>query len=344
MVSLPSRAFSRFETLRRCFAFPFRTAAMSPLPRPFIQLKQLEGERESFKVMTWNILDDEYCQNSNVAEVREYEPNADEICHWNYRLPLILREIGYYNADIVALQEVSPHMFQDLKTELLKLGYEGVCDGEVWTVATFWRQPWRMRAWKWQAEEPSRLLHRLSLAAREVCPPDATYFFRALAVALERGSSRVLVANIHTDWRDGAEVRHEQVRKTLQVGAAATVAAGWRSGANDVGLVLCGDLNDEITNLSTAIETYDLLDAHDSGQMQDASSSDTEAEGGEQLPFTYGTKEKPEIIDHVFHSKTLSPVRFLARCSSRVLGGRAGIPHAQFPSDHVPLLCEFVFA
>jgi len=180
-----------------------------------------------FCFISWNILDDEYCMSGNVTEVCA-QGQTQDVCKWENRLPLIINEIEANEPDIIALQEVSPHMFVDLLQMLQSRGYEGVCDGEVWTVVVFWRKPWKQRIWQSIAEEKNSLRHRLTLDGQHACDQQASYFFRTLAIAFERpDGEKLLLVNVHTDWRDEVEVRERQLQRAELLGDIVCEAAGW---------------------------------------------------------------------------------------------------------------------
>lgn len=306
------------------------------------------GHSTSLKLLTWNILDDEFCVKYNLACVEEYEHDAESICQWSHRLPLIIDEICRQDPNVIAFQEVGPDMFKDLQEELMPLGFSGISDGEVWTTAVFWRAPWVLAAWASEAseavnEQHGRLnFHRLSNAAQSQCRSDSR-FFRAIGVALEipgGQDEKVAIANIHTDWRDTHN--RETAESTVQVGqceqalslvAEACKRADW---CIDVPTVLCGDFNrcpkllGKLTyGQAPLLNPYEFSGAFERGSE-----------------FTYRQHTDPcfPIIDGILHTQGLEPTKVLRMRADPVLRGRDRIPHAEFPSDHVPLGCHFALS
>ncbi|CAH1993619.1 unnamed protein product [Acanthoscelides obtectus] len=82
-------------------------------------------EEKEFRVVTYNILADLYCDSDYTRQVLfpYCPPFALSI---DYRKELILKEIIGYNADMIALQEVDRKVFKyDLEPTLSQLGYDG---------------------------------------------------------------------------------------------------------------------------------------------------------------------------------------------------------------------------
>jgi CCR4-NOT transcription complex subunit 6 len=72
-------------------------------------------------VLTYNILAELY----STSQVYPYCPSW--ALAWSYRKKNIMREIGGYNADVLALQEVqADHYREYIEPEMRVLGYEGV--------------------------------------------------------------------------------------------------------------------------------------------------------------------------------------------------------------------------
>ncbi|CAD7971813.1 unnamed protein product [Amoebophrya sp. A120] len=102
---------------------------------------------QQFKLMNWNILADQYC---NEAQYPYAEP---WVLAWDYRKHLILQEIRSIAADIVTLQEVEQDIFETwLRDEMAADGYAGVYQAKkrepifvrgrycVEGCATFWKK------------------------------------------------------------------------------------------------------------------------------------------------------------------------------------------------------------
>ncbi|RAL48702.1 hypothetical protein DM860_001022 [Cuscuta australis] len=104
--------------------------APSPTPRRLISVGgvDLDGRissAESFTVLSYNILSDAYTN----GDMYKYCPSW--ALSWTYRRQNLLREIVGYRPDIVCLQEVQSHHFEDFFCpELEKHGYEAIFKGK----------------------------------------------------------------------------------------------------------------------------------------------------------------------------------------------------------------------
>eukprot|EP00930_Biecheleria_cincta_P077692 TRINITY_DN649_c0_g2_i1.p1 TRINITY_DN649_c0_g2~~TRINITY_DN649_c0_g2_i1.p1 ORF type:complete len:295 (-),score=55.62 TRINITY_DN649_c0_g2_i1:104-988(-) len=294
-------------------------------------MNEAASKTAQLKVLSWNILDDEYCMKHNSLECLENGEHI-EVCEWHRRLPLVIAEILRNQADIIILQEVSPHMFVDLHSGLQPFGYDGVYDGEVWTAATFWRQPWDIESWKAIAEEPPHLQHQLSMGQQALL--DTSHFFRALSVAFRGPQGQTLLCNnIHTDWRDGIDVRKQQVHRAFQLGQKVCSELGWR----DVPTVLAGDFNTDTKGLDFIYEAPCSLQS---------AYFEVDAAGSQR--FTYSSTQDLHLdkkcIDGIFHSGHLTSKEVLVKEKDAVMSDSGVIPNAQFPSDHLPIACKFVIS
>ena len=96
-----------------------------------------------FRVMTYNILADQYASTETAKnEIFSHCPN--EFLEWQYRRPLIFKEILDYKPDIACLQEVDASAFNHLLEPGLKeFGFEGMYTNKAGRVnegsATFWK-------------------------------------------------------------------------------------------------------------------------------------------------------------------------------------------------------------
>lgn len=71
--------------------------------------------KNTFRVMSYNILAD--------SLVNTEELTSPQHSRWDFRLPLILKEIKYYDPSVLCLQEVDSNE-KLLPQELAQLGYE----------------------------------------------------------------------------------------------------------------------------------------------------------------------------------------------------------------------------
>lgn len=142
---------------------------------------------------------------------------------WDYRFPLILREILSHGPDIICLQEVDVNRFEDFKLALNEAGYEGLYCKKAWKKtkdgsAVFWRSA------------------RFLLQCSEAVLLKRDTNMKALLVKLAAPAG-ILVTVCCTHLKCGMEnenIRLEQIgnlEKSLELFAAGTA------------IILCGDLN-----------------------------------------------------------------------------------------------------
>eukprot|EP01125_Pyxidicula_operculata_P018599 TRINITY_DN6617_c0_g1_i1.p1 TRINITY_DN6617_c0_g1~~TRINITY_DN6617_c0_g1_i1.p1 ORF type:complete len:388 (-),score=29.98 TRINITY_DN6617_c0_g1_i1:16-1179(-) len=89
-------------------------APSTTLERELIQVDKTESDHW-FSVLQWNVL----------ADCLAHGENSDpKYLDWNHRYPLILSELKHHQTDLLCLQEIDK--FEDIKTELKDLNYDGV--------------------------------------------------------------------------------------------------------------------------------------------------------------------------------------------------------------------------
>ena len=78
------------------------------------------GQRDRFSALTYNILCERYATRAQYGFVPE------RVLSWDYRKELILNEVREHNADIVCLQELDRHNYDEFfRTNLSHNGYKG---------------------------------------------------------------------------------------------------------------------------------------------------------------------------------------------------------------------------
>ena len=101
-------------------------------------------EHPALRVMTYNILADQYASTDTAKDVI-FSHCSPEFLAWQYRRPLILKEILDYKPDVACLQEVDASAFELLlQPGLGAFGLDGVYTNKAGRVkegsATFWRR------------------------------------------------------------------------------------------------------------------------------------------------------------------------------------------------------------
>jgi len=118
-------SLARKGTPRLLHFFLDNLAMTTPQPpdREWIYVSSPEQNPQNavFSVMSYNVLCDKYATRSLYGYCPPWA------LAWEYRRKSILREINYYSADILALQEVETCQYHEFfVTELKRLGYEGI--------------------------------------------------------------------------------------------------------------------------------------------------------------------------------------------------------------------------
>lgn len=302
------------------------------------------------RVLTWNVLTDQVVSQQNEKYVKDYEADPSGVCSWERRLPLMLAEITKASPDVMAFQEVSQRMWQDLRLELHSLGYDGSYHGYLfgwlnseYGVAVFWRVPWMALACN------HRFLadHDEFLAA---CPLQYQQqpHWAVAACLIGPGGQRLAVSSVHPTWKGPEQVRIAQATAAVAVAHEAAGKAG--ESPADVPVIICGDFNTISDYKRRDVEHYSegpvmhkylttragLQDAltYKAGFAKDAPSSFT---------FAIPPGRRDEVIDFIFHSPGLIPVGCLQLDREATLQGRPYLPHAGYPSDHVHLVCDLAF-
>mmetsp|Transcript_9637 Transcript_9637/g.16938 ORF Transcript_9637/g.16938 Transcript_9637/m.16938 type:complete len:660 (-) Transcript_9637:298-2277(-) len=227
---------------------------------------------EDFRLVTYNVLADAYSHSFP----RMYDYCKEE--HWNmdYRLPLLLKEVIDYHADLICLQEVDVKVFPTWKSCL-----NAEFDGEFTPKATespqegcamFWRrskfrkesfesvafrdliqkyeQPWLQDLIE-QVPELRTTLEKVSTIA-QVCV--LSY------VAPELPDKRVVLTNTHSFYHPGAgSVRAIQAKLTTELIKEKELHLS--RDKSQVAAILCGDLNAQIQDLSVEFLLKGRVDA-----------------------------------------------------------------------------------
>lgn len=150
---------------------------------------------QHMKVVTWNILADQYIDYANTQ--RDYPTVPAQDLRLSKRLPVILRELERIQADLVLLQEVTPAVHEKL---LKRFGRTY----EIGPLATH-----RAKEEHGTSSGNVNLLKRSVFGATKF----ETKFFggsqSATGIAFVKYPEPFLIANVHFDWENHARRKRE---------------------------------------------------------------------------------------------------------------------------------------
>ncbi|CAA3006599.1 Hypothetical predicted protein [Olea europaea subsp. europaea] len=193
---------------------------------------------ERFTVLSYNILAD-YLAIDHRSKLYFHIPR--HILDWSWRKKKIIFELGLWSADILCFQEVD--RFQDMETELIPRGYNGIwkmrTGDPVDGCAIFWRVS-RFKLLFEESIEFKKLGLRDNVA--QICvfeSLDQQYNSNPPAdPASPANANRVVVCNIHVLFNPKrGDIKLGQVRVLLD--RAHVVSKIWE----DAPIVVCGDFN-----------------------------------------------------------------------------------------------------
>ena len=95
---------------------------LAPNQRDWVNVDDTpSSSADKFTALTYNILCERYATRSQYG----YAP--DRVLNWDFRKGLILDEVKGHDADIICLQELDKHSYDEFfRTELARQGYKGV--------------------------------------------------------------------------------------------------------------------------------------------------------------------------------------------------------------------------
>ncbi|KAG0631798.1 hypothetical protein M758_1G279800 [Ceratodon purpureus] len=305
--------------------------------------KTLEGLR----VMQWNVLADGLAQFGDFCRVEK------QYLEWNYRSPLLLDRILKDDPHLICLQELN-HFGDCFLPELKQHGY----DGEFWQKSSSPTQRYKFPL------DGCALFYKTSRL--QLLESDTIRYEDSQGLKLHQGGQicrfkdvdakqDFVVVNTHLKAKGGAineKLRVLQIRQLLQ--RINTVQKG-----SSTPTILCGDLNADPLS-----ETYSILHenfvsvyslvcpcdpAHRANELDVLEFCDAVADGGapaEPLFTTWKFRskegERQRTIDYIWFNtqNKLVPQRRWSTPSETTIGPNA-LPSALYPSDHLPIMCEF---
>ncbi|KAJ8951873.1 hypothetical protein NQ318_019849 [Aromia moschata] len=328
------------------------------------QFTQKKAEGKEFRVVTYNILADLYCDSDYTREVlHPYCPAyALKI---DYRKQLILKEVIGYNADLICLQEVDRKVYShDLAPTLAHLGYDGdftMKGGDVAEGLAFFFDRTRFR--RLQSDcvifserlnvDPqfSDIWEKISANAKlaERILGRKTTLQVNVVESLEHDEALV-VANTHFYFHPDAD--HIRL---LHGGAAITYLENFvgelrKKIGKRVSLVFCGDFNSVpecgVYKLYTTGQVP--KDCVDYSSNAEEAVRDVEFRQGFRLASACGTPAYTnytvgfaDCLDYIYYeTSNLEVTQAVPLPSHEEVTRHTALPSVVFPSDHIALISD----
>ncbi|XP_024385992.1 uncharacterized protein [Physcomitrium patens] len=305
--------------------------------------KMLEGLR----VMQWNVLADGLAQSGDFDRVEK------KFLEWNHRAPLLLGRILKDDPHVICLQELN-HFDDFFLPELKRHGYVG----------EYWQKPCSA-AQKFESPADGCAIFYKS-SRLQLLKSDTIQYEDPKGKKLNQGGltcrfrdidadQDFVLVNTHLKAKRGHYNEKLRVLETRQIiQRLEDVAQG-----SLVASILCGDLNaDPFSNTYSILHenfasVYSLIcvcdPPHRVNELEVMELCDFVENGGAQAEPMYTTwkirgkeGEVKRTIDYIWYNvqNNLVPCRRWPLPSETAIGADA-LPSAVFPSDHLPLMCEF---
>nr|CAH7722308.1 unnamed protein product [Callosobruchus chinensis] len=326
---------------------------------------QARAEGNEFRVVSYNILADLYCDSDYTREVLfpYCPPYALAI---DYRKQLILKEIIGYNADIIAMQEVDRKVFKyDLEPTLSQLGYEGnlVTKGEeVAEGLAFFTFKKRFRLLRWEKiifaqhlpKNPlfsdlwSEVQKNEQLMTRVL---NRSTTMQVNVVECVEREEIIVVGNIHMYFHPDAD--HIRL---LHGGMAIMYLEDFvkqlksQYSTKKVSLIFCGDFNSTpdcgIYKLYTTGKVS--KDCIDYQSKKEEAIQEVEFKQGLKLNSAYGTPKYTnytagfaDCLDYIYYdTDSFQTTQVVPLPSHEEVTQNIALPSVVFPSDHLALVCD----
>ncbi|XP_053214678.1 uncharacterized protein LOC128397924 isoform X1 [Panonychus citri] len=370
-----------------------------PPQRPWISLGTPDRSRTTsiFTVMCYNVLCDKYA----TRQMYGYCPKW--AMKWEYRRGSILNEIRTYTADIISLQELETEQFYNyFLPELKRDGYDGIFSPKsraktmsenerkhVDGCAIFYRtnkftlikehlvefNQLAMANAEGSDDMLNRVMTKDNIGLAALLQTKEGAFEPGLFPDPTQAQHPILVCTAHIHWDpEYCDVKLIQtmmlmaeLRQIVEDSAIAFRPGASKPDANNVPLILCGDLNSlpnsgVIEYLSNGRISADHADFKELGykdSLKKLGSSNSTVDNKTEylhpfkisrayqddvMPYTNYTFDFKGVIDYIFYSKQhmsvlglLGPLDVEWFKENKVVG----CPHPHVPSDHFPLIVEF---
>ncbi|EGV66477.1 glucose-repressible alcohol dehydrogenase transcriptional effector [Yamadazyma tenuis ATCC 10573] len=339
---------------------------IDPTANPEAYANEDSNSSSSFTLMSYNTL----CQHYATTRMHKYTPAW--ALDWEYRRPLLEKEVTEMNTDVVCMQEVETRTFHEFWVpRMQKLGYKGLFYSK-----TRSKTMGELDAKKvdgcavFYKTSKFELIQKINFEYNSACMGSEKYkktkdlfnrFMNKDHVALiafmqhKETGEKICIITTHLHW----DPLFNDV-KALQVGVLLEELKGILKkfvGANDdvknTPLIICGDFNSIVDSavyqlFSTgSVKTHSDLDGYDYGKFTEEGfknvfklKSAYETVG--ELPFTNCTPDFTTTIDYIWYTPGSIEVKgLLGKVDPDYAKHVIGFPDANFPSDHIPLVSKF---
>jgi len=332
-----------------------------PLRRMLTSAGHMGNSQSNYKVICYNVLAEIYA----TGYMYPYCPLW--ALQWDYRSQRILRDILTYRASIVCLQEVQENHFKNFfRPELSKYGYDAVFKrktresrssdpGAVDGCAIFFeRKRFALRKQhdvEFNADVEMHLRDRADLRRMMKGNIAIIIILEELGVRHHNGApSRICIANTHIYW--DPEFKDVKLWQTMML----TQHLQRILQREKIPLILCGDFNSEVDSAVYHFLNENMIGA-DHPIMKDEIVQDlfyhVSIEHHLPLQSAYSVIGEPKYtnytghyvgtLDYIWFSHDmLEPVAVLELYDEEVLKKYTALPSPLHPSDHLPLVAEFV--
>lgn len=306
---------------------------------------------EFLTVGTWNILSNFYAAKCT------YAPSW--VINSELRKENILNNLLTYDLDIIALQEIETHSFQEFYKEKLedKLAYDSVFlpRGRAATVsdkrtvdgcATLWKKSKFRLVEEINLDFAQKLFndHRFT-SNEDIISRNSRKDNVALILVLEKvDESLLIIVNTHIFW-DPEYPDVKLFQTILLIEEIEKVKQKYKQAQ----IILLGDFNSLrgssvyrlITERKTNGADFELYDYSilSSGVKHNIWLFDSYV--GQDLSFTNYTPSFKETIDYIFYSEGLTLTGVLSPIEDEYTAKCIGLPSIHFPSDHILIGARF---
>ncbi|XP_077458479.1 2',5'-phosphodiesterase 12 isoform X2 [Stigmatopora argus] len=324
------------------------------------------------RAVSYNILADIYAQ-TELSKTVLYPYCAPYALHLDYRQNLIKKELAGYRADIVCLQEVDKGVFSDSLTPALDaFGLDGlfkVKDKQHEGLATFYRRTRFKLVSRHDItlsealmSDPlhSDLLEQISTddTLKEKILKRSTALQVSILEDVHQAGRKVCVANTHLYWHPlGGNVRLVQMAVALR--HLSHVISQLQSEAP---LLFCGDFNSSpdsgvlqlVTEAAVSRHHGDWRSRREDSPPPPPSSSPWAADLTSPIPpllsacgplaYTNYVGGFQGCLDYIFiQPPCMSVERVVPMPDHRLVTAYTALPSVAHPSDHIALVCDFLW-
>jgi len=274
--------------------------------------RQFVSKVSQFSILQWNQLNSLLCNEVSFPKI------SSEYLKWNYRKPLITKELISYNADIICLEEVDQIAFYDdfFKSEgysVLKAQKSGGTGD--WIIVAF-------RDSKFKLLEQTVHFYNQT---QENGKNQHSQFYLHASLLYEQDKILWIFAT-HLKAKDFEEMRKVQTKELME--HIKKYDALKIEEKQKIGVVVCGDFNAE-PHFDCMKPLMDTLEY---------AYKDTEF-----TTFKVRDKLYCRVIDYMFYGREALKLIGRQEIPKKEEIDANGLPNAAYPSDHLSLFALFQF-